>query len=119
MEFAICFLMFAIRTVAQSGSSKLVTQLDTYFATLFHDDQPGGAITIIRNDSLMFEAAYGLADLNLKEPITPNTLFNLGSISKTFVANAILLLEEAGKLSVEDEVLNIFQILGIKTLPGK
>ncbi|MBK8503142.1 MAG: beta-lactamase family protein [Saprospiraceae bacterium] len=100
--------MLVFRTDAQSGSSKLVRQLDTYFATLFHDDQPGGSITIIRNDSLIFEAAYGLADLNLKEPITPNTLFNLGSISKTFVANGILLLQEEGRLSVEDHLLKYF-----------
>ena len=44
-----------------------------------------------------------------KEKITENTIFNTGSISKTFVANGILILEEENKLAIEDPILKYFE----------
>jgi CubicO group peptidase (beta-lactamase class C family) len=81
--------------------------LDAYFRRQFPAGQPGGAVLIMKEDRVVFSAGYGLADLRTREPITTRTLFNLGSISKTFVANAILILQEEGKLSVDDR-LSVF-----------
>ena len=61
-----------------------------------------------KHDRVVFSRGYGLADLATHEAITPRTVFNLGSISKTFVASAILLLQERGKLSVEDNLAKYF-----------
>jgi len=69
---------------------------------------PGVAIMVVRNDSVVFSKFQGLADVHTKEPITEKTLFNLGSISKTFVSNAILMLRNEGKLSLEDSVIKYF-----------
>lgn len=85
-----------------------VSKLDEYFSKHLPADEPGGAILIMRGDSLLFSKGYGIADIETKQPITPQTLFNLGSISKTFVANAILILQERGKLSVEDSLKKYF-----------
>jgi CubicO group peptidase (beta-lactamase class C family) len=82
--------------------------LDAYFRRQFPAGQPGGAVLIVKDDRVVFSGAYGLADLRTREPITTRTLFNLGSISKTFVANAILILQEEGKLSVDDRLSEFF-----------
>jgi CubicO group peptidase (beta-lactamase class C family) len=82
-------------------------------------DEPGGAILIMKDDSVVFSKGYGLADLTAKDSITPSTLFNLGSISKTFVANAILKLQENGKLSVEDSIIKYFPNFADKSIARK
>lgn len=84
------------------------SSLDSYFQHQFSKDQPGGAVLIMKDTSIIFSAGYGLADLNTKEPITPRTLFNVGSISKTFISNGILMLRDEGKLSLEDSLLKYF-----------
>ncbi len=82
--------------------------LDSLFTKEMPANEPGGAILIVKGEDIIFSKAYGLADLQTKEPITSKTLFNLGSISKTFVSNAILILQERGQLSVEDSMDKYF-----------
>ncbi|HUH27575.1 serine hydrolase domain-containing protein [Gelidibacter sp.] len=84
------------------------SELDAYFSKKMPADEPGGAILIMKGDSIVFSKGYGLADLALNTKIDANTLFNIGSISKTFVANAILMLQDEGKLSVEDNMTLYF-----------
>ncbi len=82
--------------------------LDSLFSAEFRADEPGGALLVMRGDSIVYSKCIGLADLGTREEITPNTLFNLGSISKTFVANGILILHEKGKLSLDDPMSTYF-----------
>ncbi len=91
-----------------SDNSGIYDELDTFFRGVFPKDEPGGAVLLVRGDSLIFSKGYGLANMQTKEPVTTNTLFNLGSITKTFVANAILLLHERGRLSLEDSLFKFF-----------
>ncbi|MGV8814946.1 MAG: serine hydrolase domain-containing protein [Gelidibacter sp.] len=95
------------------------SQLDIYFSKEMPADEPGGAILIIKGDSIIFSKGYGLADLELKTKIDANTLFNIGSISKTFVSNAILMLQDEGKLSVEDNMDKYFPNLKNKAIAEK
>jgi CubicO group peptidase (beta-lactamase class C family) len=103
-----CFLILLSCAPKESGNQSISAALDIYFIKEFPPDEPGGAVLLIKGDSVIFSKGYGLANLETREVITPNTLFNLGSISKTFVANAILLLQEQGKLSVEDSLYKYF-----------
>jgi CubicO group peptidase (beta-lactamase class C family) len=82
--------------------------LDSLLTAEFRADEPGGALLVMKGDSIVYTKCVGLADLGTREEITPNTLFNLGSISKTFVANGILILQEQGKLSLEDPMSRYF-----------
>ncbi len=82
--------------------------LDSLLTAEFHAGEPGGAVLVMKGDSIVFMKCIGLADLVTREEITPATLFNLGSISKTFVANGILILEERGKLTVTDPLSKYF-----------
>jgi CubicO group peptidase (beta-lactamase class C family) len=87
---------------------RLQQKLDAYFSSQYPAGAPGGAVLVLKDTTIIFAKGYGLADLQKKEPITTKTLFNLGSISKTFVANGILILQEEGKLSVEDSLIKYF-----------
>ncbi|MBK9034103.1 MAG: beta-lactamase family protein [Myxococcales bacterium] len=82
--------------------------LDAYFRAQFPADHPGVAVLIAKRGRTVFAAGYGLADLGTRAPITTRTLFNLGSLSKTFVASAILLLAERGQLSLDDPLTKYF-----------
>jgi CubicO group peptidase (beta-lactamase class C family) len=88
--------------------SAFENEIDSIFRPVFNDSEPGGAIMIVKYDSVAFEKGYGLADLNTKERITTKTLFNTGSISKTFVSNTILSLAMDGKLSLNDSLYKYF-----------
>ena len=68
-------------------------------------DEPGAAIVIMLGDKILLNKGYGLSDINTKEKITPNTNFNIASISKMFTATAILLLVKQGKLQLQDPVI--------------
>ena len=59
---------------------------------------------IIRDGKAIKTAAYGLANLELNVPVKPETVFEIGSITKQFTAAGILLLAQDGKLSVDDKI---------------
>jgi len=65
---------------------------------------PGAALAIIRGGQTVKTAAYGMANLERRAPATPETVFEIGSMTKPFTAAAILLLEQEGKLSVDDKI---------------
>ncbi|MFD2564771.1 serine hydrolase domain-containing protein [Aquimarina rubra] len=87
----------------------VATELDAIFSKEFPLDQPGAAVLLMKGDTTLFEKGYGISDIETKEKITPTTVFNTGSISKTFVSNGILILQEKGLLSVEDSIYKYFQ----------
>lgn len=103
----------------ESKYKKFTTQLDEYLTGQLPKGEPGGAVLVMKGEEIVFKAGYGLADINTKEPITSKTLFNLGSISKTFVSNAILILQEQGKLSVEDSLYKYFSDFKNKSIAQK
>lgn len=65
---------------------------------------PGVALAVVKDGRLVKAAGYGVASLELNVPVSPETVFEIGSISKQFAANAILLLVEDGKLKLDDPV---------------
>lgn len=103
------FLLRPFFSISQESEKNFSIQLNSFLDSFFKKDAPGGTVLIARPGSKPFFAkGYGLADLKTKTPITTKTLFNLGSISKTFVAYGILKLQEAGKLSIEDPIVKYF-----------
>ena len=65
---------------------------------------PGLALTIARNGACIKTSAYGFANLELNVPVTSDTVFEIGSVTKQFTAAAILLLAQDGKLNVEEKI---------------
>lgn len=67
-------------------------------------NSPGVAILVVQNGKPLFEKGYGLARLRDKTPLTPQTTFELASLSKTFTGTAVLRLCDQGKLALTDDV---------------
>jgi len=93
--------------------------LDRYFSSQFVADDPGGAVLVMKHDRVVFARGYGLADLKTREPASTHTLFNVASVTKPFVASAILLLQEQGKLSVKDNLLTYFPAFKNKDIAAR
>ncbi|MCK5137959.1 MAG: beta-lactamase family protein [Bacteroidales bacterium] len=77
---------------------------DQLFTPYAGNDVPGGVIGVMRDGKLIFSKAYGMANLSHNIAFTVNTPSNIGSVSKQFTAFSILLLEQQGKLSLDDDV---------------
>ncbi len=80
------------------------TAIDQIFAKWNQPNSPGCALAVIRDGEIIYSKGYGQADLEHNIPITPESVFYVGSVSKQFVTMCMLLLEEQGKLSIDDEV---------------
>jgi CubicO group peptidase (beta-lactamase class C family) len=65
---------------------------------------PGVSVLVSENGRILYEKGFGYADVGNKVPVTPDTKFRIGSITKQFVAASILTLQEEGKLSVQDKM---------------
>lgn len=65
---------------------------------------PGCAAGVVRNSQPAVVAAWGMADLEHPDPLTPNSIFESGSLAKQFTAAALLLLAQDGRLSLDDDI---------------
>lgn len=89
---------------AQEIDAATAAKIDAVFESFTKAPSPGCALGIYRSGDIAFARGYGLASLEHRVPITPATVFDLGSTSKQFTAFSILLLERDGKLSLDDDV---------------
>lgn len=83
---------------------KKMAAVDEVFEDLTTAGSPGCALGVYRDGKIVYSKGYGLANLELNVPITPRSVFDIGSTSKQFSAASILLLEKRGKLSVNDDL---------------
>ena len=72
---------------------------------------PGGAIAVVKDGRLVFAKGYGLADVENKELVQPDSLFRIASISKPITAVAILKLMEDGLLDLDERAFDILDHL--------
>jgi CubicO group peptidase (beta-lactamase class C family) len=74
------------------------------FTKAYVGPAPGCAAAVSLNGDVVFEKAFGLADLEFNVQNTPQTIFESGSVAKQFTAAALVLLQQDGKLSLDDPV---------------
>ena len=65
---------------------------------------PGMAIAVVKDDEVIFVRGFGLADLENETPVTPETIFAVGSIIKSFTATLVGMLVDEGKMDWDDPV---------------
>ena len=85
-----------------SGSETLVAEADAYVKPFLDMKAFSGSILIAKKGQVLLSKGYGMANYELDAPNTPQTKFHIASISKSFTAAAILLLQERGALKVGD-----------------
>jgi CubicO group peptidase (beta-lactamase class C family) len=68
----------------------------------------GLSVGVMQNGKVVLAKGYGYRSLEPRLPVTPTTMFGIGSVTKQFTCSAALLLEEAGKLSMNDPVAKYF-----------
>lgn len=78
--------------------------IDNLFAQWNKPDSPGCGIGVSRNGRVEYARAYGMANLELNVPLTPESSMEAASISKQFTAMSIMLLAARGRLSLDDEI---------------
>lgn len=83
--------------------TELTDQIDRIVADSLWEDGPGVAVLIL-DQGAMWQKGYGFSDVEAQRPITPDTVFDLASVSKQMTAMGILILMEAGELELEDAV---------------
>lgn len=98
LTLALCFLF----TTTQAQD--LTTQFDDIVSQYYQDDMPGATILIAKDGKPIYRKAVGKANLELDVDMVPENVFMLASITKQFTAVAILMLEEQGKLSLDDPI---------------
>ena len=102
---ALCLILVAsVAAQSQASKQELSAKVDDYINGLVKANQFNGSILVARDGHVLVSKGYGMANLEYETPNTPQTRFRLGSITKQFTAVAILMLEERGKLNVQDSI---------------
>jgi len=103
-----CLPGFSFHSIAQTKDATRNShqkEIDAYIRAEMKAEQiPGLSYAVVSNGNIIDSGAYGWANAELKAPVTSHTLFNIGSIGKTFTATAIMLLQKDGKLSINDPI---------------
>ncbi|MGH7475313.1 MAG: serine hydrolase domain-containing protein [Longimicrobiales bacterium] len=80
-----------------------IREIDELFSWIT-PDMPGCAVAVSQKGEVVVNRAYGVANLETEAPIGPSTMFDIGSVQKQFVAAAVLLLVEEGRLALSDDI---------------
>jgi CubicO group peptidase (beta-lactamase class C family) len=79
---------------------------------------PGMAVAVVKGDEIVFAKGFGLADLKTKRPVTPETLFAVGSTTKAFTSALVAMQVDAGKLAWDDPLPKHVPELQLKPRPA-
>ena len=105
-----CVLLLSVLTAspetvkAEMAPRELAAEIDAYLRPFVETNNFTGVVHVSRGERELFRKGYGMANYEFGVANTPETRFHIASVSKSFTAVAILLLEERGKLSTSDPV---------------
>ena len=81
-----------------------IPEIDALFARWDQPGSPGCAVGVSQDGEVIYTRGYGYANLDYDVPITPQTVFDVASITKQVIGSSLSLLEERGVLSFQDDV---------------
>ncbi|MBP2000610.1 cyclic peptide transporter [Paenibacillus shirakamiensis] len=104
MVILLCLLPHTAWAAPDSLSAK-ESEIEQYIQqNMKKSDIPGLSVVIVEGKRTVYQKSFGYANVSTQQPVTPDTLFELGSTSKAFTALAILQLEEEGRIHLENSV---------------
>lgn len=98
----LCACLLALNVAARAQD--LLPKFEEYAQATAKAERFSGVLLVARDGKVLISKGYGMADVENDVPNTPETKFRIGSLTKQFTAAAILLLQERGKLSVQDSI---------------
>ncbi|TWW00584.1 serine hydrolase [Chitinophaga pinensis] len=106
----LCLLLIAVLRVSAQSNDKQLQRLagvDKIVEKMLHDWHAAGvAVAVVEKDKVIYTKGFGYRDYEKKLPVTPNTVFAIGSCSKAFTSALLGVLREEGKLDFETPVRN-------------
>jgi CubicO group peptidase (beta-lactamase class C family) len=102
MKTIIISLLLFIRSVLYAQDFK--PAIDRLIDSNYRMQDPGGVVLVAKHDKIIYERAFGMANMELGVPMQTDMLFSIASITKQFTAVAVLQLVQQGKLSLNDSV---------------
>lgn len=104
----ISLLAFPLISFAQDPQTRIdFGALDSVIrAELKETNTPGAAVGVVIGDRLVFAKGYGVANIETGEPVTPDTLFRIASVTKMFTATALATSAEQGKMKFDEPLSN-------------
>lgn len=103
------FFTSILSIVVYSLSAQNTTEkLDTFMTAAFRAHDFNGVVLVARNDSILLSKGYGWRNFETKTPHDVNSIFQVGSVTKTFTATVILFLQEHGKLDINEYLSKYF-----------
>jgi len=104
MLASLVFLGLQLSSPQTTLSSEQVQAIEKIVEPWNSPTKPGGVVGIYKDGQIVWQGGFGLADLEQGTKLTPDSMMDIGSISKQFVAAAILRLQLEGKLNTNDSV---------------
>ena len=104
LKTAFCSLLFSLALAELAAAQNSAARMDEVVQSYVDAKQFMGSVLVARGEAVLFSKAYGSANLEWNIPNTTTTKFRIGSMTKQFTAAAVLLLEERGKLKIDDPV---------------
>ena len=91
-------------TTAEPLELEPARRIDQLMKAMVREDEPGASIAITQDEKIIYNKAFGLANLEYSIPNTPQTIFHIASVSKQFTAFSIATLVDQGKISLDDDI---------------
>lgn len=101
---ALMFVLMCVYKLTVQPPAPDAARLDQVVRSYVDNQQFMGAVLVARGDEILFDKAYGSANLERQIANTANTQFCIASLTKQFTAASILLLEERGKVKIDDPI---------------
>ncbi len=97
------------KTAQATDEASLSVRVDEVVAQQMREQKiPGTSLAVVRDGKVIKAAGYGLANVELNVPVTPQSIFQTGSIGKQITATAVMMLVEDGKVGLDDKLSKYF-----------
>jgi len=105
------FAFIIILAVPLFGGDETTGKVDKVFAQWDTTASPGCALAVVKDGRIIYTRGYGMAKLEDGIVMTPDKIFDIGSVSKQFTATCIAMLAQDGKISLDDDIRKYFPAL--------